>query len=67
MDSQEAGKPKCDDQPNGPGIDSPLCAVCGRPLIVSPEESDARGSYSPMAACNYCKRHGRLEDLKRGD
>jgi len=47
--------------------DPPLCAECGRPLIVSPEESDARGSYNPMAACNYCKRQGRLEDLKRGD
>jgi hypothetical protein len=40
---------------------NPLCAECGRPLIVSPEEPD------PMAACNYCKRQGRLEDLKRGD
>jgi hypothetical protein len=57
----------CDDPPNGSVIRSPLCAVCGRPLIVSPEEPDARGSYSPMAACNYCKRQGRLEDLKRED
>jgi hypothetical protein len=48
-------------------IQKVVCAVCGRPLIVSPEESDARGSYNPMAACNYCKRQGRLEDLKRGD
>jgi hypothetical protein len=50
-----------------PCDDPPLCAECGRPLIVSPEEPDARGSYNPMAACNYCKHHGRLEDLKRGD
>jgi len=50
-----------------PCDDPPLCAECGRPLIVSPEEPDARGSYNPMAACNYCKCKGRLEDLKRGD
>lgn len=59
----------CDDQPKGLAIHPVVCAVCGRPLIVSPEDDapDARGSYNPMAACNYCKRQGRLEDLKRGD